>query len=111
MFLDGGVILPFVRAQATGAILDAALHIAKIAAALITQRIQGAITKQTAEGFRVCPLMAGEILTLPVLKEIVVRHGNQTSFHGYFSGGRWVNSMAFPVLGWQNLSSFNLLFF
>ena len=60
--------------QATGAILDPLFCIGKITAALVPQSIEWAIAKQAAEAFCIAALMAGEIFTCAVLKEIVVCH-------------------------------------
>jgi hypothetical protein len=68
------IIFPYVRNYAAGAILDALFYIRKIAATLITQGIQGAVTEQAAEIFRILALVAGKIFTGTVLEEIVVCH-------------------------------------
>ena len=60
--------------QTTGTIFDAIGQVLKSAAALISQRIKGAVAKQAAERFRIRTLMAGKILAFPVLEEIIIRH-------------------------------------
>ncbi len=91
--------------QAAGAVLDPLRRVAEIPATPISQGIQGAIAEQAAKGFRIRPLMAGEILAGFMLKEIVIRHiPPQTTFQGNFSGGWTANSISTPVFGWRNFS-------
>ena len=71
---DGFVVLSAVGAQAVGAVLDALFRITEAASAPVSQSIEGAIAKDTAEGFRIGTFMAGKIFTLLILKEIVVTH-------------------------------------
>jgi hypothetical protein len=68
------IILPPVRNQTAGAILDPIFRVAKITATLIPQGIQRAKAEQTIKILRVRTLMAGKILTLPVLKKVVIGH-------------------------------------
>ena len=68
------VVFSLVGAQATGAILNAIGGISEVAAAVFAQGVKGTIAKHTAKAVWVSPLMAGEIFTLSVLVEIVVRH-------------------------------------
>ena len=63
-------------AQTIGAVLDALGSIAEIAPAFVPQGVQGAIAEQAAEGFWIGTGMAGKILALFVLEEIVMAHGN-----------------------------------
>ena len=60
--------------QAIGAILNAVGQIFKGTAALIPQCIKRTIAEQTIEIFRICALMAGEILTFPILEEFIIGH-------------------------------------
>ena len=60
--------------QAIGAILNAVGQIPKPAAALVTQRIKGAIAEQAIEGFGIRSLMAGKILAFPILEKFVIGH-------------------------------------
>ena len=73
-FHDLVVIAPAMGLQAIGAILNAIGQIPECAAALVTQGIKGAIAEQAIKILRVRALMAGEIFTFPVLKEIVITH-------------------------------------
>ena len=60
--------------QAAGAILDTLFGISKVAAALIPQRIEGAITEEAAEVFLISTPMAGKVFAGAILEEIVVCH-------------------------------------
>ena len=71
---DGSIILLFMRKSAIGTIFIAIFGISAVAAAFFAQRIQRTIAKQAAEAFCIAALMAGEIFTCAVLKEIVVCH-------------------------------------
>ena len=73
-FTDGTIILTAMGAQALGAILDAILRIGETTASVFTQGIQRAIAEDTAKGLRVCPAVAGKILTFPVLIKIIMAH-------------------------------------
>ena len=73
-FGDCFVVLPAVGPQAVGAILDALFGVLEIAAAVFPQGVQGAITENAAETFRVGAGMAGEIFAFPVLKKVVMAH-------------------------------------
>ena len=57
-----------------GTILDTLFGISKITSALICQGIQGAVTEQAAEIFRILALVAGKVFAGTVLEEIVVCH-------------------------------------
>ena len=70
LFTNFGVILPAVGPQAVGAILDPIRRICEAAATVLPQRIQWAVTKQTAEFLRVRSRVAGKVLTIPVLNKI-----------------------------------------
>lgn len=71
---DTGIVFPAVGPQAGGAVLDSLFCIPEIPPASIPQSVQGAVAEHTAEGFRVCPLVAREIFALPVLIKIVMAH-------------------------------------
>ena len=58
--------------DAAGAVFDAACCIPKTAAALIPQRIQGAIAEQAVELFLRDIPVAGEKFTVPVLKKLIM---------------------------------------
>ena len=60
--------------QTIGAVLHSAFRIAETAAAPVAKRIQRAVAEKAIEILRICALMAGEIFTVPVLKEIVICH-------------------------------------
>ena len=68
------IILPAVGFQASRAILEALGGVSKIAAAVFTQAVQGAVAEHAAEGRRVGVFMAGEIFAFLMLVKIVVRH-------------------------------------
>ena len=68
------IVLPLVGDQAVGAILDAVLGIGEIAAAFVTQSIQGAIAEQATKAGFVGYLMTGEVFTFFILKKVVVGH-------------------------------------
>ena len=74
LFGDILVALPFVGAQAAGAVFDAGFGIAEIAAAVFAQGVEGAVAEDAGEGLRVGVLVAGEVFTLFVLEKIVVGH-------------------------------------
>ena len=63
-----------VRTQATGTVLNALLRVCKIAAAVLSQRIQRAVAEQAVKVLRVTALVAREILTLGILKEFIIFH-------------------------------------
>ena len=69
---DPAVILAAVRHEAAGAVLDAALCKAAIAAALFAQRVQRTVAEQAVEIFGVSALVAREKFALPILKKGVV---------------------------------------
>ena len=56
------------------AILDAAIGVSKIAAALISQSIQGAKAEQAAKAFFIRSCMAGKIFTCTILEKFIVFH-------------------------------------
>lgn len=62
--------------DASGAILDSLFCILKLAAALISQSIQGTITEQAVKVFFINTLMAGEIFTVWIPAEFIVFHGH-----------------------------------
>ena len=68
------VVFPFMGAQTGGAILNAALRIRKIAAALIAQCIQRTVAEQATEILKVICFVAGEIITFGVLEKIIIWH-------------------------------------
>ena len=74
LFGDILVALPFVGAQAAGAVLDAGFGVGKIAAAVVAQGVEGAVAEDAGEGLRVGVLVTGEVFTLLVLEKIVVGH-------------------------------------
>ena len=71
-FTDAIIILPTVWPQASGAILYPAFRITEIPSAPVSQGIQGAVTEQTAEGFRIRFPMTGKIFAFLILKKIIV---------------------------------------
>ena len=60
--------------DAAGAVFDATCCIPKTAAALIPQRIQGAIAEQAVELFLRDIPVTGKIFTVPVLKKLIMLH-------------------------------------
>ena len=118
---DPVVILPVVRNQTAAAVFDAIFQIGKVSAALVSQGIKRAIAEKTVKILRVDPLVAGKEFAGSVLAEFIVFHIPYTSVQGYSTGGSWVNSILFPVLGWVKASrwdhnaisqgSFNSLYF
>ena len=68
------IILPAVRFQTTGTILDPVFRIGKAASATVTQRIQRTIAEQAAKGVPVCAFVAGKIFTLPILEKFIMLH-------------------------------------
>ena len=69
---DIPIALPFVGAQALGAVLDSGFGVDEIAAAVFAQGVEGAVAEDTAKSIRVGVLVAGEVFTLLVLEKIVV---------------------------------------
>ena len=65
--------------QAGGAVLDAVLGVGEIAAAILTQSVEGAVAEDAGESIRVGILVAGEVFALPVLEKIIMCH-SVTSF-------------------------------
>ena len=74
LFGDILIALPFVGAQAAGAVFDAGFGVGEIAAAVFAQGVEGAVAEDAGEGLRVGVLVAGEVFTLLVLEKIVVGH-------------------------------------
>ena len=74
LFGDILVTLPFVGAQAAGAVFDAGFGIGEIAAAVVAQGIEGAVAEDAGEGLRVGVLVAGEVFAGFVLKKVVICH-------------------------------------
>ena len=74
LFQDRLIIILLMGPHTAGTILDAVFQISKFAAAPITQRIEGAVAKQTVKSLRVYSTVAGEIFTFFVLKKSVVIH-------------------------------------
>ena len=72
---DQTVIFPFMGYQAVGAVLDAFVCVLEVATAFVSQRIQRAVTEQSAEGLGIGAFVAGEVFTFPVLVEIIMAHG------------------------------------
>lgn len=68
------IILSFMGNEAVTAIFDPSIRVFEIAAALIAQRIERTIAEQTAEAFRICTFVAGEIFTFLILIKIVMSH-------------------------------------
>ena len=75
LLADEGIVFPSVGPQAVGAVFDTLLRVAEIAAALISQGIQGAVAEHTAKVLRVSTLVAGKIFTFPILIKIIMAHG------------------------------------
>ena len=73
---DRGVIRTSVRKEALAAIFCPILYVSIISAAFVTQSIQRTVTEKTVEILWLGSFMAGKKLTFPVLKEIVMGHGN-----------------------------------
>ena len=75
-FFDHGIIiLPPVREQAAGTVLDA-FRSPRISSAAVTHEIQRAKAEKAVEIVRIGPFVTGEELTLPVAeKGIVLSHG------------------------------------
>jgi len=55
-----------------GAVFDAVGGVVKVAAAAVTQGVEGTVAKQAAEGLGVCTGVARVVLAKPILKEIIV---------------------------------------
>ena len=68
------IVLRTVWHKTRRAVLDAALRVSIAAAAISTQSIQRAIAEQAAELLRVCALVAGKILALPILHIFIMLH-------------------------------------
>ena len=66
------VSLRAVRQETARTVFYTALYIFKIASALITQRVQRAVTEQAVKVFRIFDLVARKILTFFVLKKFIV---------------------------------------
>ena len=60
--------------ETVGAVLDTRIGVAEAAAALIAQAVQRAIAEQAVKAFLLHALMAGKILTFPILKKLVMLH-------------------------------------
>ena len=71
---DIGIVLPEMRPQAMGTVLDSLLCITETAAAPIPKAVKRTVAKQTAEAFRIRTGMTGKILTFLMLKKLVVCH-------------------------------------
>ena len=72
---DRIVALPFVGAQAGGAILDTGFGVGEIAAAVFAQGVEGAVAEDAGEGLRVGIFVTGEVFTGFVLEKVVICHG------------------------------------
>ena len=68
---DRIVALPFVGAQAAGAVFDAGFGVGEVAAAVFAQGVEGAVAENAGEGLGVGIFMTGEIFAGFVLKKIV----------------------------------------
>ena len=62
-------------AQTAGAVFDTVFGVGEIAAAILTQSVEGAVAEDAAKSFRVGILVAGEVFTGFVLEKVVVWHG------------------------------------
>ena len=71
-FQNFAVILPAMRQHALRAVLQALFGVAAVAAAASAQRVERAVAEQTIEIVGIVGLVAGEVLTLPVLKKRVM---------------------------------------
>ena len=60
--------------KTVGAVFDTVCRIREMTAATVCKTVERTVAEQTAECFRVCPLVAGEILTFPVLKKVIMAH-------------------------------------
>lgn len=65
------IIVPFVGHHAMAAVFYAVFP-AEITAAVFSQHIERAVTKQTVEIVRIIRLVTGEKLTIPVAEKLVV---------------------------------------
>ena len=95
------IALPFMGAEAAGAVLDAVFGIGEIAAAVFAQGIEGAVAENAGESLGICVFVAGEIFTLLVLEKIIVGH-DITSFEldpGELVGGWSGEGQFFVGLG------------
>ena len=73
-FANTVIILPAMRDQTGATVLYAFFCIGEVTTAAVAKCIKGAETEQTAEFFGIGADMAGEILTLFILKKIVMAH-------------------------------------
>ena len=62
-------------AQTAGAVFDTVFGVGEIAAAILTQSVEGAVAEDAGEALRIGILVAGEVFTLLVLEKVVVWHG------------------------------------
>ena len=68
------IISPLVGHKAMAAILDTALCVAEVTAALISQPIKGAIAEKAIKIRRIFALMAGKIFAFFILKKLIMLH-------------------------------------
>ena len=59
------------RQSTVAAVFDLFLCIGAVSAALITQRVQGAVAKQAVEFILILHLVTGKVLTVPILKKTI----------------------------------------
>ena len=80
---DTFIVFPAMGPQAPGTIFDPIFCITEASAAFFSQAIQRTVAEQAAKSLRICPLMAREILTFPVLEKIIMRH-NAPQFLSFY---------------------------
>ena len=71
LFGDILIALPFVGAQAAGAVFDAGFGVGEVAAAVVAQGVEGAVAEDAGEGLGVGIFMTGEVFAGLVLEKIV----------------------------------------
>ena len=72
LFQNSSIIFPPVREHTARAVLHALFRVAAVAAAVSAQRVERTVAEQAVEVVWVARLVAGEELTLPVLKKRVM---------------------------------------
>jgi hypothetical protein len=73
-FQHGGIVFAAVGKGAALAVLYALFGVCAVSPAALAQGVQRAIAEQSVEVLRRYALMAGEVLTAGVLKELIVFH-------------------------------------
>ena len=82
-FTDIFIVFPAMGTQACRTVLAPLLRIPEITAAAVSQTVQRAVAENTAEGIRIRTCMAGKVLTLFMLKEVIIRHNHPSKYFSF----------------------------